>query len=360
MSASFDIHASEKTYRVSIAPGLLAQTIAATAADALFLCDARLMAQSGLDPARTIVLEATEQAKDLANLSGVMAQFKQLGAHRGSMLYAVGGGVMQDIACFVASVYMRGLNWSYFPTTLLGMVDSCIGGKSSINAGGYKNLVGTFHPPEAVYIDPTLADSLSVEQKVAGLAEAVKICFAHEGGFFADYLALQPVAKMAGAALSPVIALSLATKKWFIETDEFDRNERQLLNFGHTFGHAIEAATDFAVSHGVAVGIGMLCALAYGEAEGYSASGAARTEQLRAHVRTLLAQVPGLTAALARLDSALAVEKFTADKKHDSAHYWIIAPNADGFLRRVALPKNDASRARIQQLFTTAKVDYEQ
>ena len=356
MSASFEIHASEKDYQVEIALGLLKRTLATLGSrDAIFICDAALAQRLACDPTRTITVEATEYAKDLANLSPIMAHCKALGTNRQTMLYAIGGGVVQDIACFVASVYMRGMKWAYFPTTLLGMVDSCIGGKSSINAGGYKNLVGTFHPPEAVYIDPELANSLSTEQKVAGLAEAVKICFSHEGDFFGRYLALKPTSTTQGTALEELIALSLSCKKWFIEIDEFDQNERQLLNFGHTFGHAIEAATDYAVSHGVAVAIGMLLALRYAEEEGLSVSGVERCTALKQHVRKLLSEVVGLSQVMATFNPDLAVEKFTADKKHDHTYYWIITPHADGYLRRVPLPKTDITRARIRALFEAAK-----
>ena len=357
MSAAFDIHASEKTYRVAIAVGLAEQVIASAPSDAVFMCDAVLRPRLSCDPSRTIVLEANEITKDLDNLSAVMAQLKKCSAERNTMLYAIGGGVVQDVACFVASVYMRGVPWVYMPTTLLGMVDSCIGGKSSINAGGYKNLVGTFHPPEAVHIDPNFASSLSAEQKVAGLCEAVKICCAHTGDAFTNYLALSPNASMDAAALAEVICLSLTTKKWFIEIDEFDRNERQLLNFGHTFGHAIEAATDFAVSHGVAVGIGMLIALNHVPIGGFSAIGKARIALLRVHTEMLLSHVAGLRDVMKTLNVSRAVEKFTADKKHTRDCYWIIAANKDGLLQRVSLPKTAASLKTIETLFLTAK-DY--
>lgn len=357
MSVSFSIHASTGDYRVSIKPGLLAEA-AQHSGNVLYVCDRALLGKAGLPQERTIAVDATEQAKELAALAPVFSQCKTMGANRATTLYAVGGGVVQDISCFIASTYMRGMKWVYFPTTLLGMVDSCIGGKSSINVMGVKNLIGTFHPPESVQIDPTLAQSLGMNQKIAGLCEAVKITFAHTGDAFARYLALNPDPALDAAQLGEVIALTLSTKKWFIEVDEFDRNERQLLNFGHTFGHAIEGATDYAISHGVAVGVGMLCALAY--RSDYSGEGAARVAQLKAHLLGLLAQDTTLRAELAKLDAGLATTKFMADKKHDAQHYWIIAPNEDGYLERTGLPKTDASLATIRALFAKAKDGYDQ
>ena len=137
---------------------------------------------------------------------------------------------------------MRGIAWSYMPTTVLAMVDSCVGGKSSINVGPYKNLVGTFHPPKQIDIDPLLATTLASEQIAAGLIEAAKICFCRGPASFAEYLGQEPGVGMGTQALEHVILTSLLAKKHFIEIDEFDKKERLLLNFGHTFGHAIEGA----------------------------------------------------------------------------------------------------------------------
>lgn len=357
MSVSFSIHASTGDYRVHIKPGLLAEA-AQQSGNVLYICDRALLGKAGLPQERTIAVDATEQAKELAALAPVFSQCKTMGANRATTLYAVGGGVVQDISCFIASTYMRGMKWVYFPTTLLGMVDSCIGGKSSINVMGVKNLIGTFHPPESVQIDPTLAQSLGMNQKIAGLCEAVKITFAHTGDAFEQYLALAPDPSVGDTALGAIIGLTLRTKKWFIEIDEFDKKERQLLNFGHTFGHAIEGATEYAISHGVAVGVGMLCALAY--RRDYSAAGAARVGKLKAHLLGLLAQDDGLQAQLAKLDADLATTKFVADKKHDSEHYWIIAPDAEGYLQRTGLEKTDASLASIRALFAKAKDGYDQ
>ena len=123
---------------------------------------------------KPIFIEATEMEKSLDRAPALIERMRAGGVNRRTLLVAVGGGVIQDISAFVASVYMRGLTWSYVPTTVLAMVDSCIGGKSSINVGPYKNLVGTFHPPQQIHIDPALAETLPRDQFASGLIEAAK------------------------------------------------------------------------------------------------------------------------------------------------------------------------------------------
>jgi 3-dehydroquinate synthase len=293
-----------------------------------------------------IVLEANEANKSLDALSGIVVRMREAGATRHSHLWAVGGGAIQDVAGFLASIYMRGIAWTYVPTTLLGMVDSCIGGKSSINVGAYKNLVGTFHTPAAVLIDATLTATLGAEQRVAGLAEAAKICYCRGEETFEEYLSLDPRATIEPDGFEPIIALSLRAKKWFVEADEFDRAERRLLNLGHTFGHALEGASGYRLSHGIAVAVGMLCALALSRELLRSApSGAAPA--LERHVRGLLAAVPRLEETLASIDPSSAFDRIRADKKHESAHYLFITLDPAGRPQVTRLPRNDATRSVV-------------
>ena len=140
-----------------------------------FLVDAFFRDQLPLPANVPVVwIEANEDAKALPATIDVFIALKQAGLGRGSHLMAIGGGVIQDIATFVASLYMRGIDWSYVPTTFLGMVDSCLGGKSSINVGPYKNLVGNFHPPRRIDILPVFARSLPMVEMAGGAAEAAK------------------------------------------------------------------------------------------------------------------------------------------------------------------------------------------
>ncbi len=241
MSTCFEIRSSIGSYPVSIRRGLFDETLQEHRSD-IVLADqwfAPVLASAGV---HAITLPASESTKSLDGMPEIIMELRRFGATRQTGILAIGGGTIQDVAGFVASVYMRGVRWTYVPTTLLAMSDSCIGGKSSINVGPYKNLVGTFHPPAAVVIDPALASSLSVEQRVSGLIEACKICYCRGEEAFHEYLGLQPSSSMTAEQTERILLLSLLSKKWFIEVDEFDRAERLLLNFGHTFGHAVEGS----------------------------------------------------------------------------------------------------------------------
>ena len=347
---SFDIVAAAGSYAVEIAPGLLAGVVR-DSGDQVFIADAFIvpvLVAAGIDP---IAIVADEPAKSLDRMTEVIVALRERGATRSTTLVAVGGGVVQDIAAFAASVYMRGIQWTYVPTTLLSMADSCIGGKSSINVGAYKNIVGTIHPPVKVVIDPALTRSLSVEQKAAGLCEAAKIAFCRSPATFDDYLALGPGVDADDTTLAAVLNLSLRTKQWFIEIDEFDRAERLVLNFGHTFGHAIEAASGFAVGHGIAVGLGIEAALHLGEALGRDYRAVPAVARLRTHLAALLAAVPDLAVALAGITPAALIDAFRSDKKHSRTAFAVIIVTDAGVVERRFVPRDAASTAAIAGAF---------
>jgi 3-dehydroquinate synthase len=278
---------------------------------------------------------------------------RKVGATRQSHVVAVGGGIIQDISTFLTSIYMRGLSWTYLPTTVLAMADSCIGGKSSINVRSYKNLVGNFYPPQKIVVDPEFVTTLGLEMTLGGLFEAGKICYAFGAEKFDAYLALAPEIARTPAAVEPIVEFALRTKKWFIEIDEFDRKERLLLNFGHTFGHAIESATHFGVSHGVGVGIGMAIACAYARTmTAFTPKGAALVGKLESHVRAMLATLDTDPAFVKPLvDVAVAMEKFEYDKKHRADCYRVVTPAADGALALIAIPRDNATRAGLERAF---------
>jgi len=223
-----------------------------------------------------IQIQAGEEMKDISVVARILSELAAKGANRETNLIAVGGGTIQDLSTFVASTYMRGIKWDFYPTTLQAMADSCIGGKSAINVGNYKNLVGNYHPPRNVYIDAALVKTLSREDITCGLLEALKICFAAGGQnfelTFEIVMESEINGNISGDTFEHIIATSLISKKVFIEEDEFDRSVRKKLNFGHTYGHAIEAATNFQIHHGLAVGIGMLTSFIHREQRGLSAS----------------------------------------------------------------------------------------
>jgi 3-dehydroquinate synthase len=355
MQESFEISASTGSYPVTVGTNLLSEVVTENP-DAIYIVDKILEDRLPSSVTRRIVVEAIEANKSLEFAPYMIKELRKLGANRTSHLFAIGGGIIQDVTTFAASIYMRGVPWTYLPTTLLSMVDSCIGGKSSINAAGYKNLVGNFYPPSKVLVDVSFITTLDAEMIVGGLYEAAKICYASGYSGFVDYLAQGPSCPMSEVQAQLVILQSLRTKKWFIEVDEFDQKERLLLNFGHTFGHAMEAGTDFGISHGIGVGIGMLVANEYAKIHGnLTSDGLARVDHLASHVRALLG--PGASHVLAKLpviDLGLVMDKFDHDKKHQTGSYRIIIPRGDGGLELIPAPKTDKVRRDIVAAFEAA------
>lgn len=356
MSATFEINirSSQKSYPVLIGEGLAQERVAKAAG--LVLCDEALPPLFPfLQAATPISLAATENRKTLETVAEVIEAMRSAGATRGSHLYALGGGIIQDVATFAASCYMRGIAWSYFPTTLLGMVDSCIGGKSSINVGPYKNIAGNFYPPDLVCIDTTFCASLPPVQVLEGLCEAVKICFASTDDAFERYLAVaDPRPSSADAAtLKQIIAITLGAKKRFIEEDEFDTGIRLLLNFGHTFGHALEGASHYRISHGIAVGLGMLASASFSLASGALSPEQPRAHRLLQYTRALLRAVPGLGAACREIDLEDCLRRFASDKKHLADRYQIIAIDGEGRLTRQGVARTASGEAQIRAAFAS-------
>jgi 3-dehydroquinate synthase len=347
---SFEIAASTGSYTVHIEPGGFLRQLSGRNRDVV-IADAFFGEMLGPMEGAVLALllyEATEMIKSLDAAPGLIERVRRAGANRQTQIVAIGGGVIQDLSAFAASIYMRGVSWVYMPTTILGMVDSCIGGKSSINVGPYKNLVGTFHPPLSVFIDPELARTLPLDQQASGIVEAAKICFCRGDESFAAYLACEAHPGMESAPLAALISHSLRAKKWFIETDEFDRNERLLLNFGHTFGHAIEGASHFGISHGIAVGLGILCAIAFVREAGEGDAEAAIVGQLERHLDAILRSVPSLPEQLAALPLDDVLERFESDKKHRQDSYVLILVNGAGEVVLKKVEKSDGSRRRIR------------
>jgi len=228
------------------------------------------------------------------------------------------------------------------------MVDSCIGGKSSINVGPFKNLVGTFHPPQCISIDPALAETLPRDQFASGLIEAAKICFVRGQEAFAAHMACQPSIDMSTTDLESVIVNSLMAKKHFIEIDEFDKKERLLLNFGHTFGHAIEGASHYGIPHGIAVGLGILCSLEFQRSRGIDFGSVAVVAELERHLDRMIRMLPRLHEQLIALEMANVLERFASDKKHSRDRYTLIVVSAGGAVMLERIARTAETDARIR------------
>jgi len=216
-------------------------------------------------------LPGGEERKRLAHVEALAEQMVQLGADRSSMVVAYGGGIVNDMAGFLAAIFMRGIPVLQIPTTLLAQVDAAIGGKTAVNLVSGKNLIGSFHQPLAVLTDPAILDTLPEREYRAGLYEILKAGIIRERDLFTyltehsdDVLARKP------EAIDHIIAESVRMKAEVVSSDEREGDQRRILNFGHTFGHALEAETEYKrFLHGEAVAWGMRAAVYLGESTGY-------------------------------------------------------------------------------------------
>ncbi len=210
-----------------------------------------------LECSSVLQIEALESNKSLEVMPDYITHLVNKQIRRGDILIGIGGGIIQDITCFLAATLLRGVDWYFYPTTLLAQADSCIGSKSSINCGNSKNLLGTFTPPNRVIIGSDFLKTLDNRDIRSGVGEMLKV-HGIEGKDAFDEIALQYKNLFLNInIMQNFIHRSLQIKKKYIEIDEFDKGPRNIFNYGHSFGHAIEAATNFSIPHGIAVTIGL-------------------------------------------------------------------------------------------------------
>lgn len=259
------------------------------------------LAVAGLS-AEPLILPPGEGQKNWRTLETVVETLLGRGVERGDAVIAFGGGVIGDLTGFAAAILRRGCRFVQVPTTLLAQVDSSVGGKTAINAAAGKNLIGAFHQPAAVIIDPDLLGTLPLRELRAGYAEVVKTALLGDAAFFA-WLEANATALLAGDAEARVhaVATSVAAKAAIVAADERETGDvRALLNLGHTFGHALEAEAGFSdrLLHGEAVAIG--CALAFRFSAGRGLCPFADADRVAAHLAAVgLPDGPRGTAAAA-------------------------------------------------------------
>lgn len=231
---------------------------------------------AGLD-VTALTFPAGESSKRREVWARLTDQMLDGGLGRDSCVVAVGGGVTTDLAGFVAATYVRGVPVIQVPTSYLAMIDASVGGKTGVDTAAGKNLVGAFHAPVAVLADTSLLRTLPEMQRREGLVEAVKHGAILDAGHV-DVLRQRMAALLLAEprAAAEVVLASVRLKAGVVSKDEFENGYRQILNFGHTVGHAIEAASDYAVGHGTAVALGMLAAARMGERVGVTVSGTER------------------------------------------------------------------------------------
>lgn len=260
------IHSRIKDYKVFIEENLLFLQGLSQTKNAEFVIDEKVYylyekQLSFIPKERVILIEAVEENKVLETAVSICEKMIEISAKRNICLISIGGGIIQDITGFVANILYRGIHWMFIPTTLLASCDSCIGGKTSLNYKKYKNLLGTFYPPDEIYICPSFFHTLEQKDFASGLGEVIKFnIMAGEEGLKNIEENIDRLLEREETVLNRFVESSLKFKKEFIEIDEFDCGERIKLNFAHTFGHAIEIITKYKIPHGTAVAIGMIMA----------------------------------------------------------------------------------------------------
>ncbi len=310
------------TYPVRIRHGGaedLAREVSAlsSAARCIFICDRSVQPRvestaAQMHKASVIVVDAGEPLKQLAGIEALALALEAKQCDRETVLVAVGGGSLGDAVGFLAAVYRRGVRWLSVPTTLLSMVDSSLGGKTGVNLGHSKNLLGAFYPPIAVLTHTSWLASLDPREVRSGLAEMLKVAATHDAEFF-ERLTQLDFARPDSKELIEAIARAIEIKATVVSEDEFERDLRKVLNFGHTFGHAFESAAELrGLRHGEAVALGMVA-----ETE-YAASRGKETNEVLAAL-TLAMQTLGFQRDWRPLASR-AKHYVSADKKRQHNH----------------------------------------
>ena len=325
--------------------------------DPLLLIDSNVLRlhQSDLEKVfskncRKLVIEANEKNKSLEMMPEYVKALVALKARRHQRLVAIGGGIVQDITCFLAATLFRGMDWDILPTTLLAQADSSIGSKSSINCLDTKNIVGTFTPPTRVIIYPGFLKTLSPTEIRSGIGEMLKVHALHSPEAFQniahDYVEMLESAE----TLRKYILASLKIKKKFIEEDEFDRDIRNLLNYGHTFGHALESATQFGIPHGIAVSMGMDMA----NFVSYKIGHCGQSVYLAMH-KTLKTNYREYEKI--KVDVRTVVNEMTKDKKNSSnSAVSVIIPDFAARFAKVQVPLEGAFYDACQEYLETARL----
>lgn len=299
-----------------------------------------------LDHKNAVLIEATEENKSIERIIPIFEKLVANSVRRDHTLIAIGGGIIQDITCFIASTLLRGMVWKFIPTTLLAQADSCIGSKSSINLGKTKNIIGTFNPPNEIFVCTDFLDTLENKEILSGIGEILKVHAIDSAAAFdqlsADYEALLSDRNV----LLAYIRRALLIKQRFIEVDEFDRGVRNIFNYGHSFGHAIEAATNFGVPHGIAVAMGMDMANRIASLRGL----VQEQHYLRMHP-VLRKNYESYAKTIIPLDDMLSA--LLKDKKNTSSKLVLIFPVGENAkIQRVEVDSDVAFRNQCQQFFS--------
>jgi 3-dehydroquinate synthase len=273
-----------------------------------------------LPKVKQYLLPRGEAAKNLAQVERTCQWLADNGYDRGAVIVGIGGGAATDHSGFVASIYLRGVAFALCPTTLLAVVDASVGGKTGVDIPAGKNLVGAFHQPRVVVADLNFLQTLPKRELSAGMAEVVKAGLIADSALFAKLEAAGDEA-LSPSSLADVVTASVAVKVAVVGEDEREQGRRAILNFGHTVGHAIEAGSGYELLHGEAVSLGMVCALALGEARGVTQPG------LRQRTQALLARLSLPVDAKPRLTPEVLARIEVDKKRRTDAVRFVLVPS---------------------------------
>ena len=294
---------------------------------------------------------AGEASKSMTHAESLCREMIRAGHDRKSMIVALGGGVVGDLAGFVASIFYRGIPFVQVPTTIVAQVDSSVGGKTGVNVGEGKNLLGAFHQPRLVLIDPETLRTLPDREFHEGFAEAIKHAAIRDAAMLADLAALDPAGREVPAEL---IARNIAIKARVVEADEHETKDvRALLNFGHTIGHGIEASVPYGeMLHGEAISLGIRAALFLSERHaGLTSADSARVISLleKFHLPLVLSET---------ITTDQVMEKLARDKKFSSGAIRFVVLQALGSAKVIDSVTADDLREAVEHLRTSPRADH--
>jgi 3-dehydroquinate synthase len=285
--------------------------------------------------AEVIKIPPGETAKSLETIEKIYVQLVEREVDRSTFIVGIGGGVICDIAGFVASTFMRGLRFGFVASTLLAQVDASVGGKNGVNFGSYKNLIGTFNQPEFVICDPALLKTLSKKEILCGVAEIVKHALVKDADLFAFIEAnVEKIFRLDSDVIERLVSDSIHIKASVVNQDEREGGLRRILNFGHTFGHALEKI--FQISHGEAVGAGMVIATEISNLRGL-------LEQSEAdRIKDLLQKLQ--FSIQVDTDRALMLDAIRRDKKReaDVVHFVLLRGIGQAVVEKISLDDLEA------------------
>ena len=298
---------------------------------------------SGIPEDQLYIIEAIEENKTIETALAICEIMTNIPAKRNAKLISFGGGIVQDVTGFVANILYRGIHWTFYPTTLLAACDSCIGGKTSLNYKSFKNLLGTFYPPDEINICTPFFKTLSERDFQSGLGEVVKfnVMFGEQGIVNMENN-IDALLRREDDKLEEFVESSLAFKKDFIEEDEFDRGVRIHLNFAHTFGHAFGTMSHYAIPHGTAVAMGTIVANRISLSRGWL------TEDKVFRVEQILWKIIHIDAKHIQVDMDEVISAIHKDKKQVGKELTAVLMKDDMKLQIV----HDVKRDEIEEAIT--------